>query len=91
MVVTPGDEAAYRQAAGRQAARLVFIAQPEPLGYAQAVYCARDFVGDEPFLHLVGDHLYISSAERGCAQRLVDLAEAEGLAEALGDCALAKS
>jgi UTP--glucose-1-phosphate uridylyltransferase len=77
VVVTPGDEARYGQVAGRHAARLVFIPQPEPLGYAQAVYCARDFVADEPFLHLVGDHLYISSAERGCAQRLVDLAESE--------------
>lgn len=80
VVVTPGDEARYAQAAGRHAARLAFIPQSEPLGYAQAVYCARDFVGDEPFLHLVGDHLYISSAERGCAQRLVDLAEAEACA-----------
>jgi UTP--glucose-1-phosphate uridylyltransferase len=80
VIVTPGDEARYAQAAGRHAARLVFIPQPEPLGYAQAVYCAREFVAAEPFLHLVGDHLYISSLERGCAQRLVDLAEAEACA-----------
>ena len=80
VVVTPGDEARYAQAAGRHAARLVFLPQPEPLGYGQAVYCAREFVAEEPFLHLVGDHLYISNAERGCAQRLVDLAEAEDCA-----------
>jgi hypothetical protein len=29
-------------------------------GYGHAVLCARDFVGQDPFLHVVGDHLYIS-------------------------------
>jgi len=80
VIVTPGDEMRYSQVAGRHAARLAFIPQLEPLGYAHAVYCARDFVANEPFLHLVGDHLYISGAERGCAQRLADLAESEDCA-----------
>jgi len=38
---------------------------------------ARDFVGDEPFLHLVGDHVYLSTGERCCAQQLVDMASAQ--------------
>lgn len=77
VVVAPGDEARYAQAAGQHSARLAFIPQPEPLGYGHAVYCARDFVGSEPFLHLVGDHLYVSGVERGCARRLVEVAQAE--------------
>jgi UTP-glucose-1-phosphate uridylyltransferase len=80
VVVAPGDEAHYAQAVGQHAARLAFLPQAEPLGYGHAVYCARDFVGPEPFLHLVGDHLYVSGAERGCARRLVEVAQAEDCA-----------
>jgi len=78
VVVRPGDEKPYRDVAGPHAETLSFIRQDEPLGYGQAVLCAKKFVGSEPFLHLVGDHLYISSIERGCAQQLVAVAELEG-------------
>jgi len=78
VVVRPGDETAYAQWAGGH--RLAFVEQREPLGYANAVLCARDFTGNEPFLHLVGDHLYVSNGVSNCAQELVDLAAAEGCA-----------
>jgi UTP--glucose-1-phosphate uridylyltransferase len=60
LVVRPGDETAYAEVAGDHAGRLHFVPQAEPLGYGQAVYCAKEFVGQDPFLHLVGDHLYVS-------------------------------
>jgi UTP--glucose-1-phosphate uridylyltransferase len=60
--------------------RLQFAVQPEPEGYGHAVWCARSFVADAPFLLLLGDHLYISSEERRCARQLIDLALAEGCA-----------
>ena len=74
VVVWPGDESRYAQAVGSQAVR--FIAQDQPLGYGHAIYSAREFVGRDPFLHMVGDHLYVSAAQ-SCAQRLVEIAEAE--------------
>ena len=77
VVVRPGDEAAYLEVAGDHGGRLTFVHQPEPLGYGHAVYCARDFVRQEPFLHLVGDHLHVSRGERSCARHLVEVAEAE--------------
>ena len=77
VVVSPGDEAAYAAVAGDHAGRLRLIPQPEPLGYGHAVLCARDFVKQDPFLHLVGDHLYISRTAQGCAQQLVEVAEAQ--------------
>jgi UTP--glucose-1-phosphate uridylyltransferase len=77
VVVQPGDETAYARVVGEHAGRLRFVPQVEPRGYGHAVHCAREFVGDEPFLHLVGDHLYVTGGEQGCARRLVDLAEAE--------------
>lgn len=74
LVVRPGDERAYAEIAGDHARRLHFVHQPQPLGYGHAVYCANEFVGDAPFLHLVGDHLYVSRNEQGCAERLVEIA-----------------
>lgn len=57
--------------------RLRFAVQPAPEGYGHAVWCARAFVGGEPFLLLLGDHLYVSGEARRCAQQLLDLAAAE--------------
>lgn len=80
LVVRPGDEAAYAEVAGDHAGRLHFVQQVEPRGYGHAVYCARDFVGQQPFLHLVGDHLYVSRTQEGCAEQLVRVAAAEASA-----------
>lgn len=74
VVIRPGDHAAYRAAAGQQLGNLHFVEQPEPLGYANAIFQAKSFVGDDPFLHLVGDHLYISSISQPCAKQLVQVA-----------------
>ena len=76
VVVWPGDESRYIQAAGSYAGMVRFIAQPRPLGYGHAIYCARDFVGSDPFLHMVGDHIYVSAGEP-CAAQVVEIAQAE--------------
>ncbi len=80
VVVAPGDEGPYAAAVGVHAGRLHFISQTEPRGYGHAIYCAKAFVGDAPFLHLVGDHLYVSAETQSCAQQLVAVAEAENCA-----------
>lgn len=77
VIVCPGDQAVYAGAAGSWANRLRFAEQTSPLGYGHALYCAREFVGNEPFLHLVSDHLYLSREARRCAQQLVEVAAAE--------------
>ena len=80
VVICPGDQAAYAQAAGNQAGRLHFVVQDEPRGYGHALYCARPFVGQEPFLHLVSDHLYVSHGSTRCAAQLVRVAETQACA-----------
>jgi UTP--glucose-1-phosphate uridylyltransferase len=60
--------------------RLQFAVQPEAEGYGHAVWCARSFAKDEPFLLLLSDHLYISSEPRRCARQLIELAIAENCA-----------
>ena len=53
--------------------RLTFVAQESPEGYGHAVYQAKDFVGDDPFLLMLGDHIYIASDPNGpnCAAQLI--------------------
>ena len=80
VVVHPGDAATYRASAGAHGKRLQFIEQTSPQGYGHAVWCARDFTGAEPFLLLVGDHLYLSRESRNCARQLVEVATAEACA-----------
>jgi len=49
-----------------------FITQTAQEGFGHAVYCAREAIGNEPFLLLLGDHLYRSNTDRSCAQQLID-------------------
>ena len=76
VVVHPDDESAYANAAGAHARQLQFVAQNNPTGYGDAVLRARAFVQNAPFLHLVGDHLYLSTSQRACAKQVVATAEA---------------
>jgi UTP--glucose-1-phosphate uridylyltransferase len=80
VVVCPGDAAAFAAAAGPHRTRVRFLEQREPRGYGHAVWCARPFTGDDPFLLLVGDHLYVARGPKSCAQQLVELAAAEACA-----------
>ncbi len=75
VVVWPGDEARYTQAAGGYSGSVRFVAQSRPLGYGHAIHCARAFVGSDPFLHMVGDHLYVS-ASRPATEQVVEVAQA---------------
>jgi UTP--glucose-1-phosphate uridylyltransferase len=80
VVIAPGDRDAYTHAAGDHAARLQFIEQTTPRGYGHALYVARNFAAGEPFLHLVSDHLALSTNDKRCAQQLVEVASAENCA-----------
>lgn len=60
--------------------RLHFRIQKETLGYGHAVLCAKDYIKEDPFLLLLGDHMFISDHEKmGCASQLISVAEQEGI------------
>ncbi|MFC0471069.1 UTP--glucose-1-phosphate uridylyltransferase GalU [Halalkalibacter kiskunsagensis] len=48
-----------------------YIRQKEPKGLGHAVWCARKFIGDEPFAVLLGDD--IVQAETPCTKQLIDV------------------
>jgi UTP--glucose-1-phosphate uridylyltransferase len=60
------------------ARRVTYVEQPSPEGFGHAVYQARAFVGDEPFLLLLGDHVYTTPPGIApCAAQLLDIGERE--------------
>jgi UTP--glucose-1-phosphate uridylyltransferase len=55
--------------------RLHFAEQSSPEGFGHAVYQAKAFVGDDPFLLLLGDHVYVSDVKDRCARQLIKVYE----------------
>lgn len=74
VVVHPGDTAVYSEIVSGDP-QIHFIEQNKPLGYGYAILCGSEFIGDEYFLHLVGDHLYVNRTEKLCAAHLVEVAK----------------
>lgn len=74
VVIHPGDLKVYSElVAGDQ--QIHFIQQDKPLGYGYAVLCGASFIGNDYFLHLVGDHLYVNRTNVPCARHLTDIAK----------------
>ena len=59
--------------------RVEFAVQHTQEGYGHAVWCAREWVGDEPFILLLGDHVHLSHARTRCARQLMDVFEAHNV------------
>ena len=57
---------------------VTFAVQTAQEGFGHAVYCAREAVGDEPFLLMLGDHIYRSESETTCAGQLLEAYQRHG-------------
>ena len=53
--------------------RVSFVEQESQEGFGHAVFAAREWVGEEPFLLMLGDHLYASDDDVPCARQLLDV------------------
>jgi UTP--glucose-1-phosphate uridylyltransferase len=50
---------------------ITYVEQTAQEGYGHAVHCAREWVGEDPFLLLLGDHVYISEGKSSCIQQAI--------------------
>jgi UTP-glucose-1-phosphate uridylyltransferase/mevalonate kinase len=53
--------------------RITILTQDEQEGFGHAVFCAKEWVNDQPFLLLLGDHIYLSDTETSCASQILDI------------------
>lgn len=53
-------------------ANIHYIRQKEPKGLGHAIYCAKSFVGNEPFAVLLGDDI-VYSPLKPCLKQLIDI------------------
>jgi UTP-glucose-1-phosphate uridylyltransferase/mevalonate kinase len=58
--------------------RVTFAIQENQEGFGHAVYAARKAVGDEPFLLMLGDHIYRSNNDTHCAGQLLEAYQLHG-------------
>ncbi len=58
--------------------RTIAVRQKKPLGLGHAIYCARDVIGDEPFMVLLPDD--IISSKPPCTKEMIDVFEKYGQA-----------
>ena len=73
IVIAPGTEGDFSKAVSEHLEKVTFIEQAEPLGYGHAVLLAREFTGNDPFLLMMSDHLYLSLAEKSCLSQLLEI------------------
>ena len=74
VVIHPGDKDSYSEIVSGDL-QIHFIEQDKQLGYGYGVFCGASFIGQEYFLHLVGDHLYMNRTKIQCASHLTETAK----------------
>jgi len=55
--------------------KITIITQEKQEGYGHAVFCAKNWVEDEPFLLMLGDHVYASDIDKSCASQILHIYE----------------
>ncbi|NLZ62902.1 MAG: UTP--glucose-1-phosphate uridylyltransferase [Lentisphaerae bacterium] len=58
--------------------KITFITQPSPEGFGHAVYCAREWVGQDSFLLLLSDHIYAAHGPQSCTEQLLSAFQRHG-------------
>jgi len=66
---------AYQKKLMELGSKTAIIAQDHQEGLGHAVHVAGDWIGREPFLLMLGDHIYRSNTEMPCARQLLDIYE----------------
>jgi UTP--glucose-1-phosphate uridylyltransferase len=73
IVIQSSDLEVYKSIVNNDS-QIQFILQDKPRGYGYAILCGASFIGNDYFLHLVGDHLYVNRSEKPCAKHIVEIA-----------------
>jgi UTP--glucose-1-phosphate uridylyltransferase len=72
------ENQAYSQVIQEIGDRITFLTQETQDGFGHCVYCAKDWVNNQPFLLSLGDHVYLSDTDISCARQLLNIYEQTG-------------
>ena len=56
-----------------------FIVQDNQEGFGHAVFTTQEYIGSEPFLLMLGDHIYRSNTAVSCAKQMIDAYNQHGV------------
>ncbi|VGO18041.1 sugar phosphate nucleotidyltransferase [Pontiella sulfatireligans] len=57
---------------------VTLLVQESQEGFGHAVHCAKEWVGSEAFILMLGDHLFASDTDTSCIQQLMNIYERTG-------------
>jgi UTP--glucose-1-phosphate uridylyltransferase len=77
LIMAPGTEPFFEVLRTQFGEALTRIEQPRPEGFGQAILCAEAWVGTEPFILQVCDHVFVSQAAESCTEQLLAVASKE--------------
>ncbi len=63
----------YSQYLQQLGEKVTFIIQTDQQGFGHAVFSAQEWIGNEPFLLSLGDHIYRSYTNQSCSQQLINI------------------
>lgn len=78
LIMAPGSEPFFEVLRTQFGEALTRIEQPHPQGFGQAILCAESWVGSEPFILQVCDHVFVSQVAESCTEQLISVASKEG-------------
>lgn len=62
----------------RMGSKITWLTQATQEGFGHAIYCAREWIGEEAFLLMLSDHIYVTNGDKSCARQLLDAFQQHG-------------
>jgi UTP--glucose-1-phosphate uridylyltransferase len=77
LVTAPGTRPFFAELGAAFGSSIELFEQAEPRGFGHAVLLLEQWVGSEPFLLQVCDHVFVTYAKKSCTEQLIEVAERE--------------
>jgi UTP--glucose-1-phosphate uridylyltransferase len=78
LITAPGTHSVFAELVRQFGAAIVLKEQAEPRGFGHAVLGLERWVGDDPFVLQVCDHVFVTYADKSCTAQLMEVAAREG-------------
>lgn len=77
LIMAPGAKPFFEVLQSQFGEAVERIEQPSPDGFGDAILCAESWVGTEPFILQVSDHVFVTQTADSCTKQLISVAAEE--------------